>query len=166
MIPLLPIIVIRQRNFPKTLLAKMLEARKAGLGRHYRYQVSLATIDLTLHSLNGSSENTDPKALSNKVFEDVYLAVPAETAFVASFGHLTDYDAGYYGYLWSKAIAQDMASIFSASPKKFLDEEIGLRLRREIYEVGDSRDVNTSIEKFLGRPRSLKPFFQELGIQK
>jgi Zn-dependent oligopeptidase len=39
-----------------------------------------------------------------------------------------------------------------------------MRLRREIYEVGDSRDVNESIEKFLGRPRSLKPFLNDLGI--
>ena len=41
-----------------------------------------------------------------------------------------------------------------------------MRLRREIYEVGDSRDVNESIEKFLGRPRSLKPFLNDLGINK
>jgi Zn-dependent oligopeptidase len=37
-------------------------------------------------------------------------------------------------------------------------------LREEIYAVGDSRDVNVSIEKFLGRPRSIKPFLKNLGI--
>ena len=40
------------------------------------------------------------------------------------------------------------------------------RLRTEIYEPGDSRDVNISIEKFLGRPRSLEPFLKEIGIGK
>jgi Zn-dependent oligopeptidase len=41
-----------------------------------------------------------------------------------------------------------------------------MRLRKEIYEVGDSRDVNISIEKFLGRPRSLEPFLKKIGIDK
>ena len=42
----------------------------------------------------------------------------------------------------------------------------GRRLRTEIYEPGDSRDVNISIEKFLGRPRSLDPFLKKIGIGK
>ena len=38
------------------------------------------------------------------------------------------------------------------------------KLRDEIYAPGDSRDVNLSIERFLGRPRSLAPFLKELGL--
>src|SRR5437016_9652384 len=37
-------------------------------------------------------------------------------------------------------------------------------LRKEIYEPGDSRDVNISIEKFLGQPTSLEPFLKKIGI--
>jgi Zn-dependent oligopeptidase len=37
-------------------------------------------------------------------------------------------------------------------------------LRREIYEPGDSRDVNVSIEKFLGRKQSVQPFLKKIGI--
>jgi Zn-dependent oligopeptidase len=37
-------------------------------------------------------------------------------------------------------------------------------LRREIYEPGDSRDVNISIEKFLGRKQSIQPFLKKIGI--
>jgi Zn-dependent oligopeptidase len=57
-----------------------------------------------------------------------------------------------------------MATVFENAPDRYLDSTAGQRLRREIYEVGDSRDVSESIEKFLGRPRSLKPFLQDLGI--
>jgi hypothetical protein len=39
-----------------------------------------------------------------------------------------------------------------------------MRLRRESYEPGDSRDVNISIEKFLGRRRSLEPLLRQLGV--
>jgi Zn-dependent oligopeptidase len=31
--------------------------------------------------------------------------------------------------------------------------------------VGDSRDVNVSIEKFLGRPRSIEPFLKKIGVK-
>jgi Zn-dependent oligopeptidase len=75
------------------------------------------------------------------------------------------YDAAYYGYLWSLVIAQDMASVFEASPDKFLDETIGRRLRDEVYGAGASRDVVESVEKFLGRKQSTAPFLKFLGVQ-
>jgi len=39
-----------------------------------------------------------------------------------------------------------------------------MKLRHEIYEPGDSRDVNVSIEKFLGRKQSMQPFLKKIGI--
>jgi Zn-dependent oligopeptidase len=39
-----------------------------------------------------------------------------------------------------------------------------MKLRREIYEPGDSRDVNVSIEKFLDRKQSIQPFLNKLEI--
>jgi Zn-dependent oligopeptidase len=39
-----------------------------------------------------------------------------------------------------------------------------MKLRREIYEPGDSREVNLSIEKFLGRKQSVEPFLKKIGI--
>jgi Zn-dependent oligopeptidase len=59
-----------------------------------------------------------------------------------------------------------MATVFEHAPNGFFDQSVGHRLRKEIYEVGDSRDVNISIEKFLGRKRSVDPFLEKLGIQK
>ena len=82
------------------------------------------------------------------------------------FGHLMGYDAGYYGYAWADAISADMATVFENAPNRFYDKKAGMRLRKEIYEIGDSRDVNVSIEKFLGRTRSLEPFLKDLGINK
>jgi Zn-dependent oligopeptidase len=97
--------------------------------------------------------------------KDVFLEEPKDTAFVAYFGHLMGYDAGYYGYAWAAAIAADMATVFEKSPEGYFDVQTGLRLRKEIYEPGDSRDVNISIEKFLGRPRSITPFLKAIGAE-
>ncbi len=106
----------------------------------------------------------DVLAVSNRIIADIFLPSPEGTSFVAGFGHLTGYDAGYYGYAWADAIAADLATVFEESPKRYFDAEAGRKLRDEIYAPGDSRDVNESIEKFLGRPRSNKPFLKSIGI--
>lgn len=152
-------------KIPQSVLDKLQEAKKATIARHYRRQLSYGLVDLGLHTLSADEANAvDPVALSHQITEDVYMKPQDNTSFVGYFGHLMGYDAGYYGYAWADAISADMATVFETAPNRYYDKKAGMRLRREIYEVGDSRDVNESIEKFLGRPRSLKPFLNDLGI--
>ena len=58
-----------------------------------------------------------------------------------------------------------MATVFEKSPDGYSMQQVGRRLREEIYSKGNSRDVNVSIEKFLGRPRSVEPFLKKIGVQ-
>jgi hypothetical protein len=58
-----------------------------------------------------------------------------------------------------------MATVFEKAPDGYFDREAGRRLREEIYARGGSRDINISIEKFLGRPCSLKPFLKRSGVK-
>jgi Zn-dependent oligopeptidase len=58
-----------------------------------------------------------------------------------------------------------MATVFEKSKNGFLDEQAGMKLRREIYEPGDSRDVTLSMSKFLGRKQSIQPFLKKLEIR-
>ena len=58
-----------------------------------------------------------------------------------------------------------MATVFENAPDGYFDREAGRRLREEIYSKGNSRDVNISIEEFLGRPRSVEPFLKKIGAQ-
>jgi Zn-dependent oligopeptidase len=103
-------------------------------------------------------------AISNPILEKVFLPIDPSTTFISYFGHLNGYDAGYYGYAWADAIAADMATVFEKAKDGYLDKQAGMKLRREIYEPGDSRDVNESIEKFLGRKQSIEPFLKKIGI--
>ena len=153
------------RKIPADILAKLKDARLATEGTRYRRQVSFGLMDMALHTQIHDSNAAEALPLSNKILSEVFLPMVPDTAFVAYFGHLMGYDAGYYGYAWADSIAADMATVFEKSPNGYFDTATGRRLRDEIYAPGDSRDVNESIEKFLGRKPSVEPFLRKLGIE-
>jgi len=85
-------------------------------------------MDLTLHTQIHDGNAKEVLPLSNKVLSEVFFPVPPDTAFVAYFGHLMHYDAGYYGYAWADAIAADMATVSSSPPNGYFDKAAGHRL--------------------------------------
>ena len=152
------------KKIPAETIDKLKEARLATAALWYRRQFSLALLDLAMHEKHPENEPYDCVAITNPILEKVFLPIDPNTAFVAYFGHMNGYDAGYYGYAWADAIAADMATVFEKAKDGYLDKQAGMKLRNEIYAVGDSRDVTTSIEKFLGRKQSVEPFLKHIGI--
>jgi Zn-dependent oligopeptidase len=154
------------KKIPAAILSRLEEVRLATIGVFYRRQLAFALLDLKVHGPRAAGAPVDVQKETNAVIDRVSFPVPDDTAFVAYFGHLVEgYDAGYYGYAWADSIAADMATVFQQAPNGFLDVGAGMRMRNEIYAQGSARDVNVSIEDFLGRPRSLKPFLTKLGIR-
>jgi Zn-dependent oligopeptidase len=152
------------KKIPAETIEKLKEARLATIGLWYRRQFAFASLDLAMHEKHPENEAYDCVAMTNPILQKVFLPIDPNTAFVAFFGHMNGYDAGYYGYAWADAIAADMATVFEKSPEGYLDKNAGMRLRNEIYAVGDSRDATASIEKFLGRKQSVEPFLKHIGI--
>jgi len=153
------------KKIPPEILDQLQAAKYATYGCHYRRQLSFGLMDLRLHTEITDTNTADALPLSNQVMSETYLPSPEHTAFLCYFGHFTGYDAGYYGYAWADAIAADMATVFQHAPDGYYDIAAGRKMRDEIYAQGDSRDVNESIEKFLGRPRSIEPFLKKIGAQ-
>ena len=155
------------RKIPAETIAALTAARQATDGYFNRRQLAIGSLDLKIHTLSvDDAWLADVAELTNDVTGKITIAPPPDTAWAAYIGHLAGYDAGYYGYLWAKVMAIDMASVFKAAPGGFLDEKVGRRLRTEVYGVGHTRDVAESVEKFLGRPRSQEPFLDYVGIKK
>ena len=152
------------KKIPAEIVKKMNDAKLANAGVFYRRQFAFASLDLALHDPHPEDMPYDCVSISNPILEKVFLPIDPGTTFVSYFGHLNGYDAGYYGYAWADAIAADMATVFENAKDGYLDKQAGMKLRHEIYEVGDSRDVNLSIEKFLGRKQSVQPFLKKIGI--
>jgi thimet oligopeptidase len=152
------------KKIPADIVKKLNDAKLASAGVLYRRQFAFASLDLALHDPHPEEMPYDSVAISNPILEKVFLPIDPSTTFVSYFGHLNGYDAGYYGYAWADAIAADMATVFEKAKDGYLDKQAGMKLRHEIYEPGDSRDVNESIEKFLGRKQSIEPFLKKIGI--
>src|SRR5437016_3447994 len=152
------------KKIPGDIIQKMNDAKKATAGVFYRRQFAFAALDLAMHDAHPENAAWDCVAISNPILEEVFLPIDPSTTFVTYFGHMNGYDAGYYGYAWADAIAADMATVFEKAKDGYLDKQAGMKLRHEIYEPGDSRDVTVSIEKFLGRKQSIQPFLKKIGI--
>ena len=91
------------------------------------------------------------------------IPIPEGTQPQASFGHLMGgYDAGYYGYLWSKVYAQDMFTRFEK--EGLLNPETGLDYRKWILEPGGSINPLELVKGFLGREPNEEAFLKSLGL--
>jgi thimet oligopeptidase len=155
------------KKIPAETIAALVAARQATEGYFTRRQLAIGLLDLALHTLNPDAAwQADIVKIVNDTTTRVQMAPPPDTFWAAYIGHLAGYDAGYYGYLWAKVMSVDMASVFQQAPGGFLDEQVGRRLREEVYGVGHTRDVAQSVERFLGRPRSQEPFLEYVGIKK
>jgi thimet oligopeptidase len=153
------------KKIPAETIQKMNDAKLATAAVFYRRQFAFGSLDLALHDVHPENAPYDCVAISNPILEKVFLPIDPSTTMVTFFGHLNGYDAGYYGYAWADAIAADMGTVFEKAKNKYMDRDAGMKLRKEIYEVGDSREVGLSVEKFLGRKQSVEPFLKRIGVK-
>ena len=153
-------------RLPAEALKNIAAANKALSAHSYREPLASCKMDLLLHSEIAADAEFDIVAYTNRFFAEVYYPYPEKSSYITSFAHIFagGYDAGFYGYTWAAVIADDMASVFRNSPQGFLDTTLGLKLHTEVFQTGNSRDVNGSVAQFLGRPSNNKAFLQKLGI--
>lgn len=150
------------KKLPPELIKKMVAAKDFQEGYSYTKQLLYASFDMTIHTEGGAVDTT-------KTFDDLYLSIMGMAPisggrFPASFGHMMGgYDAGYYGYLWSKVFAQDMFSVFKK--KGITNPEVGSRYRKVILERGNMQEAGDLLVEFLGRAPSSQAFYSDLHVQ-
>ena len=85
------------------------------------------------------------------------------THFQAAFGHLTGYQAGYYGYQWSLVYASDMFQRFKELG--LLDPQAGRYYRRTILARGGAVDGLDLVRDYLAREPDLSAYLAHLGLK-
>jgi len=143
-------------------LARALTARRqSSAGAFWTRQALLATHDLLLH---GPAAKVDATGLWFELARKLTAVPPAEGTYPeASFIFLMGgYDAGYYGYLWSRVHAADMFTAFQEAEPQVA--EAGLRFRREVLEPGAAVEPEELVRNFLGRAPGPDAFYADLGL--
>jgi thimet oligopeptidase len=148
---------------PKELLDSMIAGKNLGSGLDAENQFYYALTDLRYES------TSDGKVDTTKVATDLYPEVtmysfkPEGTYYQASFGHLMHYNAGYYGYMWSKVYACDMARRFKELG--MLSPEAGKYYRQKVISQGGTKDAMDLLKDYLGREPKLDAFVEDLGLK-
>jgi thimet oligopeptidase len=148
------------RPLPPDLIRRMIAARSFGEAWSVRGQIVLSQLDLTLHT----KQVKDPNALYADLDKKMMgIAPPVQQLYLAGFGHLAGgYDAGYYGYLWSRVYAEDMFTRFAK--EGVLNPKVGRDYRTWILEKGSSEEEEDLVRKFLGRKSNNKAFLKSIGV--
>ena len=146
---------------PAEIIDKMLASKSYMEGYFNTRQMVLSLFDFRLHTENHNARIVE---LYNDIVADLLkVGLLPEHRWPAGFGHLAGgYDAGYYGYMWSKVYSCDMFTRFKQAG--LLDATVGMEYRKKILEVGSSRDEMESVKDFLGRDPNNKAFLEELGL--
>ena len=82
-----------------------------------------------------------------------------------SFSHIFagGYAAGYYSYKWAEVLAADAFGAFEEAG--IFDSKTAERFRREILEIGGSRDIMQAYVAFRGRKPELDALLRQSGIE-
>ena len=144
---------------PAALIARAEKARHFGKGIAVARQHLFASYDLAL----AGKDAPEPMAQWQLMEGATPLGHVSGTQFPAGFSHAASgYTAGYYGYLWSEVIAEDLRTAFAG---KRLDAATGRRYRNTVLANGGQVAPDDLLKEFLGRPSDSRAFFNALNKQ-
>jgi thimet oligopeptidase len=148
---------------PAALVQSMVQARNVGSGMDAQTQFFYGLTDQAYETTRDG--NVDTTKVAHELFPQVtmFAKMPEHTYYQAAFGHLMNYSAGYYGYLWSLVYASDMAVRFKELG--MLSPEAGLYYRKKIISQGGTRDAMDLVKDYLGREPRLDSFLEHLGLE-
>ncbi len=144
-------------SVPAALIAHADRARHFAKGIMVARQHLFASYDLAVYG----RRSEDPMALWARMEAATPGGHVPGTMFPAGFSHIaTHYAAGYYGYLWSLVVAEDLRTAFAADK---LDASVGRRYRDSVLAHGGEVAPQDLLRQFLGRPTDSKAFFEALA---
>lgn len=152
---------------PKAMLESLLNAQTFNQGFSTIQQLSSAILDMRLHQLTELPADFDAGKWETEQLRE--LGVPEQIGMrhrLPHFSHIFDggYSASYYAYTWAEAMDADGFDAFKETGNVF-DPELAAKLRREVYEVGNTRDPAESYKAFRGRMPSADALLRNRGLK-
>ena len=150
-----------KKPLPRLLLKNLIKTKKFLIAQDSMRQLVFALFDMDIHTKKSVSSLTHKyRTLTNQW---IGVSPPSKSLFPSSLGHFAGgYDAGYYGYMWSKVYAADMFTRFKK--EGILNPRTGRDYRTWILEKGGSREEIDLVKGFLKRKPNNKAFLKEIGL--
>ncbi|XWW93938.1 hypothetical protein V2A60_001877 [Cordyceps javanica] len=157
----------------KDLIDKLMKTKHLNEATGTLFQIIVGTFDLTVHSPESheAAKQLNCGRLWNQLRGEISgVKGPEDIGYGmewgqkhATIGHFVGgYDAGYYGYLYSKVFSTDM--FYTAFKEDPMNGEVGRRYRKLVLERGGSMDENVMLHEFLGREPNPENFYKDLGL--
>ena len=149
------------KPLPPALLRKLIASKRHLMAYEIMRQATQALYDMMVHT--GNLRGTLPEYFRKLYEAHLGVRLPETSLFPAGFGHLAGgYDAGYYGYLWSRVYAADFFTKFREAG--IVSSKTGASYRKEILSKGSSVEEKKIAKAFLGRKLSNKAFLADIGL--
>src|SRR5688572_1417346 len=74
-----------------------------------------------------------------------------------------EYSAGYYSYLWSDTLTADAFEAFTEGKGPY-DKAVAAKLRKHVFEVGNTVDPAESYRAFRGRDAGIDALMRKRGF--
>lgn len=150
---------------PREIFDRLNSSRHFGDGLAMLRQIEFALFDFLVHANYDPALGSKALEVLNNVRGDVALIeAPEYNRQPHSFSHIFagGYAAGYYSYKWAEVLAADAFAAFEESG--IFNAETAARFRKEILEIGGSRDFMEAYIAFRGRKPTLDALLLQSGI--
>lgn len=150
----------------RALFDKLERSRNVGAGMAMLRQLEFALFDFRLHAEYEPSGGSRVLQIMTEVRSEVSpLKHPDYNRMSHSFSHIFagGYAAGYYSYKWAEVLAADAFGAFEEAG--IFDQETARRFRREILEIGGSRDIMQAYIAFRGRKPEINALLARSGME-
>ena len=150
---------------PEDLFQRLEESRHTGAALAMMRQIELALFDMRLHAEYDPAAPGAVLSVLDQVRDEVSLVRhPAYNRLPQAFSHIFagGYAAGYYSYKWAEVLAADAFAAFQENG--IFDAGTAARFRREILEIGGSRDFMQAYVDFRGRKPTIDALLRQSGI--
>jgi len=153
------------KPIPQGIVDKIKKAATFNEGFATTEYLSSALVDMKLHL--AGEQKIDPDKFERETLAS--LNMPSELVMrhrTPQFGHVFSsdgYSAGYYSYLWSDVITADAYGAFVEGKGPY-DKEVGARLVKYVFSVGNTIDPAEAYRKFRGRDPKVDALMKKRGF--
>ena len=154
------------KPLPRDMFDKLDDSRHAGAALAMLRQLELGLFDLRIHTEYDPDRPVPVLDTLTEVRDEIALIRhPDFNRLPHGFSHIFGggYAAGYYSYKWAEVLAADAYAAFEEAG--IFDTATATRFRKEILEVGGSRDIMDAYVAFRGREPTIDALLHQTGIE-